>query len=691
MNTNYKSLKAVAIGLFAVTGLVQQANAQDTIGDFASVELEQVIISVNKTEQTADETDRSVTIITSEDIEKSGSTNLVQVLRNYGGFNIIGSNQAPGSIQSIFMRGTGSEQTMIMIDGVRLTDPSAVNNAPELSAISLLDIERIEIVRGAHSVAQGNGAVGGVINIITKKGATEGLQLVAKGRTGLFDESGLEHNEQVDLSYGLDNGLYFGAGAYFLGTSGFDATEDTITRDVFKTTDSDDFTQLDLMGRVGYRSDNFDAKLSYKNTSQSFGIDDGAYTDDENHTVENNRNVFLLGTSYKIDSSSNITLNAGYTNNHRVVVDDSSAISETAFDGAYDRLEYFGGQYTADLFYSKQYDRGYLVAGLAAYGEGMSSNLSLLHPVWGLYEADNDTMDLSHSLMSAYLKGSIDGSVFHENLKPLRLNFGVRGNTHSTYGENAVVELGSSYRVDNTTLFGNFSTGFNAPSLYQLFHDSFGNELLTPQKSQSIEVGLRTSGESSGYAVVVYSNVIKDGIEYVSQYDTAGSWVSSGYINLSEFKSTGVEFSGWTNLGKKVTLSTNITLVNSEQVVSEENISDAQVAEGNTVSLSGSTVTGNSTVIGLVRRNNTANLRLDYAICNDCLISARWRHNGSRNDLSSTLPAYSLIDIISSYEISEGFKASLLLENVMNLDYQEIAGFASRGRGAYLTLSYTVK
>ncbi len=161
------SLPGILFSFFAI--------AQDSI---RVTTLREVVVSASRTVQPIIETPRSVTVINHEIIEKSIYNSLGDLLNAQSGLYVVGANQTPGTNQSVFMRGANSNQVAVMIDGVRITDPSSPNSAIDLSEISLANVERIEIIRGSHSTMFGGAAIGGVINIITKNNGMPGFMVM---------------------------------------------------------------------------------------------------------------------------------------------------------------------------------------------------------------------------------------------------------------------------------------------------------------------------------------------------------------------------------------------------------------------------------------------------------------------------------------------------------------------------------
>ena len=112
----------------------------------------------------------SVTVVTAEDIAAQQQRTIADVLRNIPGLNLV-QQGGPGSVTSVFMRGTSSNHTKVLIDGIDVSDPSNANAAFDFGQLLTQDIERIEVLRGPQSGLYGSDAIGGVINVITRSGS----------------------------------------------------------------------------------------------------------------------------------------------------------------------------------------------------------------------------------------------------------------------------------------------------------------------------------------------------------------------------------------------------------------------------------------------------------------------------------------------------------------------------------------
>ncbi len=129
-----------------------------------------ITVTATRIPTPADAVPAGVTILTRADFAAQGDTTLAQALSAVPGVNIVQAG-GPGNATSLFMRGTGSEDVLVLLDGVPVNDPAEPNGAFNFGVYTLADVERIEIVRGPMSGLYGGNAIGGVINIITRRGA----------------------------------------------------------------------------------------------------------------------------------------------------------------------------------------------------------------------------------------------------------------------------------------------------------------------------------------------------------------------------------------------------------------------------------------------------------------------------------------------------------------------------------------
>ncbi len=519
-------------------------------------QLNPVVISATRTEKNLMDVGRSITVITSEQLQNSIYTNLSEVLSAQEGIYVVGNKQNPGMTQSIFTRGANSNQTIVMIDGVRVTDPSSTNNAFDLSELSLLNVERIEIVRGSHSTMYGFSSIGGVINIITEKTPKQGLNVDVEAKGGTFGKKTSLLSENVFLDYTLKNGFYANAGIMNLAVKGLDVTVDTVTNpNVFKHRDKDDFTKLEYNGKIGYKTQKTDAYIAYRRLDHNIDLDKSAYTDDDNYKLEFNRDLFSYGGIYHISKSLDAQFLGGYSQMKRFAVDDSSVVDIAGtFDHTYYDNLYKGTTLNNDLQLHCRKKGFEVVAGGGLYGETMTSkNYYYSNGMWGPYESksDLDTLNIHVGITNAFAHAELNGGLINEKYNCVSLALGARYNNHKLFGTYYTYEINPSVKIKpNTLLYFSFSTGFNAPSLYQLyapfvyapFKITRGNSLLKPETSVSYEAGLKT--EALGNILLTASyfyTTVDNSIEFVYLWDknkpvdslSFMDYIGDTYLNLS--------------------------------------------------------------------------------------------------------------------------------------------------------------
>ncbi|NOQ68571.1 MAG: TonB-dependent receptor plug domain-containing protein, partial [Gammaproteobacteria bacterium] len=197
----FQSHKVLAFSILATTAgfSLPVFSAVET----GATEIPAVVVSAARTEQSTLTTPASITVISRKQIEASGARHIVEVLRGQGGVQI-NDLYGDGSRASIDMRGFGDaagSNTLLLVDGRRLNNPDIAS--PDLNSIALEDVERIEIVQGSAGVLFGDQAVGGVINIITRKpGALRHSLKLSAGSYNTVDFHAMS-------SQALDNGVNY--------------------------------------------------------------------------------------------------------------------------------------------------------------------------------------------------------------------------------------------------------------------------------------------------------------------------------------------------------------------------------------------------------------------------------------------------------------------------------------------------
>ena len=253
-----------------IASLYAQSNSEERpsneIGETPTrFELDEIVVTASATEEPVRSVPRNVTVVTREDIEQAPSKNIVDLLNREVGVNLrslFGSDkQAVIDIRG--MGATAASNIIVMVDGIRMN--SADMSGVDFSTMPLEMIERIEIVRGAGSVLYGSGAVGGVINIVTRKGTpeTETRLYAAYGSYDTCDTRAGVSGSFEDLGFHLNAG-YYDTGGYrdnsalmkkdLNGVFDYFLT-DAITLNLSGAFHEDEYGLAGVCGKTGYRFD----------------------------------------------------------------------------------------------------------------------------------------------------------------------------------------------------------------------------------------------------------------------------------------------------------------------------------------------------------------------------------------------------------------------------------------------------
>ena len=710
---------------FLIRFLTVFSQDSDTVKNYL---IDEVMISATRTEKKILDIPKSVTIITGQQLKQSGANNLAEILSTQEGINIIGANQNPGANQSFFMRGSGSEQSVVMIDGIRITDPSSNTNAVDLSEISLINIKRIEIVRGTHSTLYGSSAIGGTINIITDKKLNPGINIAANADIGTFGPATSQLNEALKLNYTFNNGLYISGKIFHSNIKGLDAVLDTVTTEgVFKNNDRDDFAKTDMISKIGYSSGKIDAFFSYIYVNQFVDADASAYQNDENNTINFSRKMFNYHFGYEFNPKINLSFNGGNSFLTRINKNDSSLVSPGIFDKNYYTGTFKGKLFNNEIQLNYIADHFTVVAGGGIYKEMMTSNSYTYSGLWD-YESwtDLDTLNLQTILSNFYISSEVNGSVISSGLAAFTMMLGVRFNSDDRHGKYVTYELNPYLKLSkNAMVYGSMSTGFNSPPLYKLYTpESYymsgitrGNPSLQPEKSLSLETGLKYWFRNNYlFTFSIYKNNIKNSIQYVYLWDKnldiellGTDWMRDDYrgdtyLNIGTMKSRGVEISLWANPIKNLTLRGNINLQDGRLEYNPDEI-DESVTDGNQVQLfeSGRFLKNQINLARLTRRSDNYNVTVDYKFTHSSNVGISIQHIGRKNDIfysagllpygaldSRLLKGYTLVNFSVRQQFTKYLVASIRINNVFNTNYVEILGYSTKKRGIYLNLDFSL-
>jgi vitamin B12 transporter len=424
-------------------GATQWAQAQDANA------LPTIVVTADRVARSTDDTLASVTVITREDLEKQQATSVVDALRGIPGVSISNTGGA-GKATSLFLRGTNSDHTLVLIDGMKMG--SATTGAAALQDLPIEQIERIEIVRGPRASLYGSEAIGGVIQIFTRKGGTASggwrpTFSLGGGSRGTLEASG-------SAAVGTDK-AWLNAAITGATTHGINACEGSSAGCYANEPDRDGYNNQSYNLRGGYRlSSQWDADAQFMQVYSNNEFD-GGY---QNHST-NREQVASATLRYTPSPLWKSSLTIGQTR------DQSNSYYESTFASRFDT--------TRDLA-TWQND--------FALGQNHLVTLGLD------YQKDKVDSTTEYAVTTRDNK-----AIFGQYLGTFGatdVQVSARNDDNEQFGNHATGSAAVGYTFSPALrLTANAGTAFKAPTFNQLYYVGYGNPDLKPEKSKSFELG----------------------------------------------------------------------------------------------------------------------------------------------------------------------------------------------------------
>jgi vitamin B12 transporter len=636
---------ALACSLFAAQFLHGQSDS--------SKGLDEIVVTANRFPQKQVNTGKVMTVITRTQIEQSPFNTLGELLGRQTGVTIVGSGNAPGTNNDLYIRGSGTGHALILIDGNPAYDVSTIAATFDINFVPIGQIERIEILKGGQSTIYGSDAVSGVINIITRSNKNKKIAPSIHLSNGSFGTNTVD----VTISGKTDLMKYK---LQYLRTNsqGFSSAMDTNT---VKTFDKDGFRQEFALAQVGSVTD---SKWGWKAGAQwskyNNDLDQSGFEDAKDYTVANQNLQFTAGLLRRIKWGT-IQANINLNNSTRNYLDDSIHLNGYA---KFTQLDYTGRSAFAEIFTTLRLAEGLqMFAGVDQRWQNTDQYYMSISD-YGKYSTalGRDTANIRLS--------SFTTSIVYNSKKGFNLESGMRLNLHSLYGSNLTYTINPSYVLNNRIKIAfNLSSAFKAPTLYQLYDGAIGARNLKPETSVSSELSLQLLGinKISGRATLFNRN-IKNGIDY--------DYENNKYFNNNKEISRGIELeTGYSE--KKWNVSLNYTYLvgnlSTTKFVYDEN-------EG-TYAAKGDTSFSHLFRIPAHSLNGTFGVQATKKVY--LSIAQRFagkRYEGMLDAAPVKLDPYHVTDLFAQYSINKTIKLYTSLKNVFNADYQEILGYTARGR-----------
>jgi|Deesub1362B_J571_1020462.scaffolds.fasta_scaffold00011_236 vitamin B12 transporter len=417
--------------------------------EFLQETLPEIVVTATKMEEPEKETTQDITIITAEEIRKRGVEFVVDILRQVSDINVV-QNGGFGKNATLFLRGGSPNQTVIMIDGVKVKSPTT--GSFDFSGLTVDDIERIEIVKGAQSTLYGSEAMAGVINIITKRGKGKPkITLTLQG--GSYTTA----KTSFDLS-GSSSAVDYRVTASYFNTKGISAAK--------AGTEDDSYRNVSFSTKVGINPfENLFVDLNlryYRDTSELDSFEFGVgMVDDLNFTQEGEHYLFSVKGNLSLTDNYEQILNVSFVKDYLSFKDPDTLFNNATIDTNMKSIDWQHNIY---------FDGVVLTAG-AEYRKESGENVG--------------NFDVTVDAKAVYLNTKV--TLLHRNLI---INAGARYDDHEFGGNRITYRTGLLYRFPfyGLRLRASYGTGFRAPTLNELFFPFFGNLELKPEKSRSFDI-----------------------------------------------------------------------------------------------------------------------------------------------------------------------------------------------------------
>ena len=616
----------IALALLASLPFAAVADDQQTAN---SAKLGDITVTATRTPLIADQEVAPVIVITAQQIQLAAGGDIGTVLQQYAGFDIAQTG-GPGQPESLFMRGTNSNHTLVMIDGVRINPDNGFGSA--LQNIHLSEVERIEIVKGPRASLYGSDAVGGVINIITHK-ARHGLEYgayAAAGRYSTRDSGGNLGDGDDTSTAGISVDDFHTAGFPAVAGAPFDSGNIDRT---FRAYGGTKLGGLDV-GVMHWQSAGYTQYIGF-DTNPPFGL------------VPFDENFRDQTTSLDLSGRPAGEWRSDLKLSHTVDEIDQRQVDSFNFPPAPDFVhsQHNAVDWQNDLPIG---DAQLLTAG-AYYEDEHTATLSFGAPY-----------DESHRVNALYAEDDLD-------LGAQRLVVAGRDTHDQEFGNHLTWNVDYGYDLSaSTKLTAGAGTAFRAPTAAERFGFD-GNPGLKPETSRNLELGLRQRfGGDQEFTVSLFRNDLDDLVVFQPQPTPTDPFAGQNE-NVDSARVRGLEF-GYTLTLTAWTWHSDLSFQDPRDLNSD------------------------ATLLRRSKRTLTSNLswhddRTSAGI--NLLLTGRRPDVDFNTGAPVTDGGYLLLGASAKRDLGAGFNLLARITNLLDTRYQTANGYNTAGRSLYLQLEYS--
>jgi vitamin B12 transporter len=406
---------------------------------------EMVITATRAGSETKNSLSTAATIYDRDDIERLQVRTLPELLRGTAGIDVVQSG-GYGKNASVFMRGTNSDHVLVLIDGIKMG--SVTSGAAAFENIPMEQVERVEIIRGSQSSLYGSEAIGGVIQIFTRKGGDSEIPTVTLNAGG-----GTYYTHH---SAGSVNGKYknawYSVGASNLSSDGFSAQRKPADQD------KDGYQNTALNARAGYKfDDNADIDATFMRAEGKNKFD--GWSEDNSEFV--NQVISITG-NVNVNKLWRSTLRLGQTN------DEGQNFTPA-------------GKFSS-LFESTRWNASWLNQFAVTDNHQIIAGTD-----YRLDEVNSTTIYQQKSRYDVGVFGELHSRLLNDHF----INASVRWDENEAFGDYVTGSVGWRFNWQHgISVLANFGNAFKAPTFNDLYYPNAGNPNLKPEESKSYEVGL---------------------------------------------------------------------------------------------------------------------------------------------------------------------------------------------------------